>query len=79
MNPIVLPSRTISGRNPNSSGIIAVRTHTGSDRFTVPAPVPCRTRCLRPLSKTYLAGVGGKVPVEGIGTLIWDIEDDLGV
>ena len=34
---------------------------------------------LRPLSKTYLAGVGGKVPVEGIGTLIWDIEDDLGM
>ena len=34
---------------------------------------------LRPLSKTYLAGVGGKVPVEGIGTLIWKIEDDLGI
>ena len=34
---------------------------------------------LRPLSKTYLAGVGGKVPVEGIGTILWDIEDDLGM
>ena len=33
---------------------------------------------LRPLSKTYLAGVGGKVPVEGQGTLCWTIEDDLG-
>ena len=31
---------------------------------------------LRPLAKTYLAGVGGKVPVEGIGTLLWHIEDN---
>ena len=34
---------------------------------------------LRPLSKTYLSGVGGRVPVEGIGTLTWEIEDDLGL
>ena len=34
---------------------------------------------LRPLSKTYLAGVGGKVPVEAIGTLHWTIEDDQGL
>ena len=33
---------------------------------------------LRPLDKTYLAGVGGRVPVEGIGTLHWTIEDDTG-
>ena len=33
---------------------------------------------LRPLTKTYLSGVGGRVPVEGIGTLIWKIEDDIG-
>ena len=34
---------------------------------------------LRPLAKTYLAGVGGKVPIEGIGTLLWQIEDDSGI
>ena len=34
---------------------------------------------LRPLTTTFLAGVGGKVPVEGVGTLVWDIEDDQGM
>jgi len=35
-------------------------------------------KTLRPLTKTYLSGVGGRVPVEGIGTLCWELEDDLG-
>ena len=34
---------------------------------------------IKPLPKTYLEGVGGRVPVEGIGTLMWPIEDDLGM
>ena len=33
---------------------------------------------LQPIVSKYLAGVGGKIPVEGIGTLHWTIEDDQG-
>ena len=33
---------------------------------------------LRPVTNSFLSGVGGKIPVVAVGTLTWRIEDDLG-